>query len=127
MLHMLIVAVLVMGWTSGMLVHVGLGLCVVYGVSVLLMLFLQRHHDERWREVGDVLEELTTTWYFGASLIVIWLLSRVLQSNLLLALAGLAILAGPAVISLLTKERKLPAKPFGLHQGRNPANPHEHR
>ncbi len=22
---------------------------------------LQRHHDARWREVGDVLEELTTT------------------------------------------------------------------
>ena len=28
-------------------------------------------------------------------------------SNLLLALAGLAILAGPAVVSLLTKEKKL--------------------
>jgi hypothetical protein len=26
---------------------------------VLLMLFLQRHHDARWREVADVLEERT--------------------------------------------------------------------
>lgn len=107
MLHSLVVAVLVMGWMSGTLVRVGLGLCVVYGVTVLSMLFLQRHHDARWREVGDVLEELTTTWYFGAAMIVLWLLSRVLQNNLLLALAGLAILAGPAVVSLLTKEKKL--------------------
>ena len=107
MLHLLVVAVLVMGWMSGTLVRVGLGLCVLYGVTVLSMLFLQRHHDVRWREVGDVLEELTTTWYFGAAMIVLWLLSRVLQNNLLLALAGLAILAGPAVVSLLTKEKKL--------------------
>ncbi|MDY1036446.1 hypothetical protein GJV04_09485 [Enterobacteriaceae bacterium RIT714] len=107
MLHLLVVAVLVMGWMSRNLVHVGLGLCVMYGVTVLSMLFLQRHHEARWREVGDVLEELTTTWYFGAALIVLWLLSRVLQNNLLLALAGLAILAGPAVVSLLTKEKKL--------------------
>ena len=105
--HLLVVAALVMGWMSGTLVRVGLGLCVVYGVTVLSMLFLQRHHDARWREVGDVLEELTTTWYFGAAMIVLWLLSRVLQNNLLLALAGLAILAGPAVVSLLTKEKKL--------------------
>lgn len=107
MLHLLVVAVLVMGWMSGTLVRVGLGLCVLYGVTVLSMLFLQRHHDARWREVGDVLEELTTTWYFGAAMIVLWLLSRLLQNNLLLALAGLAILAGPAVVSLLTKEKKL--------------------
>ena len=107
MLHLLVVAVLVMGWMSGTLVRVGLGLCVVYGVTVLSMLFLQRHHEARWREVGDVLEELTTTWYFGAAMIVLWLLSRVLQNNLLLALAGLAILAGPAVVSLMTKEKKL--------------------
>ncbi|PTA93362.1 hypothetical protein CWM66_04845 [Kosakonia sp. H7A] len=107
MLHMLIVALLVMGWMSGSLVRVGLSLCVLYGVSVLLMLFLQRHHDARWRGIGDVLEELTTTWYFGASLIVIWLLSRVLPNHFILAAAGLVILAGPAVVSLLTKERKL--------------------
>ena len=107
MLHLLVVAVLVMAWMSGTLVRVGLGLCVLYGVTVLLMLFLQRHHEERWREVADVLEELTTTWYFGAALIVLWLLSRVLQNNFLLAVAGLAILAGPAIVSLLTKDKKL--------------------
>ena len=107
MLHLLVVAVLVMAWMSGTLVRVGLGLCVLYGVTVLLMLFLQRHHEERWREVADVLEELTTTWYFGAAVIVLWFLSRVLQNNFLLAVAGLAILAGPAIVSLLTKDKKL--------------------
>ena len=86
-LHLLVVALLVMGWMSGTLVRVGLGLCVVYGVTVLLMLALQRHHEQRWRDVADVLEELTTTWYFGAAMIVLWLLSRVLQNNVLLALA----------------------------------------
>ncbi|MEO3989421.1 YbhQ family protein [Pseudocitrobacter cyperus] len=115
MLHLLVVAVLVMGWMGGALVRVGLGLCVLYGVTVILMLALQRHREQRWRDVGDVLEELTTTWYFGAAIIALWLLSRVLHNNFLLALAGLAILAGPALVSLLVKEKKrhsgdLPAK-----------------
>ncbi|HGK4671043.1 TPA: YbhQ family protein [Kluyvera georgiana] len=105
MLHLLVISVLVMGWMSGALVRVGLGLCVVYAVTVLLMLALQRHPEQRWRDVADVLEELTTTWYFGAAVIVVWLLSRVLQNNYLLAVAGLAILAGPAVFSLLVKEK----------------------
>ncbi|WP_318390456.1 YbhQ family protein [Enterobacter sp.] len=105
MLHLLIVAVLVMSWMNGSLVRVGLGLCVLYGVTVLLMLALQRHHDVRFRETGDVLEELTTTWYFGAAMIAVWLLSRVLHNNLLLALAGAVILAGPAIISLLMKDK----------------------
>ncbi|ELR9967631.1 hypothetical protein R4U18_003754, partial [Salmonella enterica] len=81
MLHLLVVAMLVIGWMSGTLVRVGLGLCMLYGVTVLLMLALQRHHEQRWRDVADVLEELTTTWYFGTALIVLWLLSRVLQNN----------------------------------------------
>jgi peptidoglycan biosynthesis protein MviN/MurJ (putative lipid II flippase) len=107
MLHLLIVAVLVLAWMNAVMVRVGLGLCVVYAVTVLAMLFLQRHHEERWRGIGDFLEELTTTWYFGVAMIVLWLLSRVMQNNLLLALAGLVILAGPALVSLLAKEKKL--------------------
>ena len=49
MLHLLVVAVLVMGWMSGALVRVGLGLCVLYSVTLLAMLFLQRHHEARWQ------------------------------------------------------------------------------
>ena len=127
MLHLLVVAVLVMGWMSGALVRVGLGLCVLYSVTLLAMLFLQRHHEARWRGVGDFLEELTTTWYFGAAMIALWLLSRVLHNNLLLALAGLVILAGPAVVSLLAKDKSRYPKAFGLQQGGNAANPQKHR
>ena len=85
MLHLLVVALLVVGWMSKTLVHVGVGLCALYCVTVVMMLVFQRHPEQRWREVADVLEELTTTWYFGAALI----------------------LAGPAVVSLLAKDKKL--------------------
>lgn len=105
MLHLAVVAMLVAGWMSGALVKVGLVLCAFYALTVVLMLAFQRHHDGLWREVGDFLEELTTTWYFGAALIALWLLSRVLHNNLLLALAGVVILAGPAIISLLMKDK----------------------
>ena len=83
MLHLLVVALLVVGWMSKTLVHVGVGLCALYCVTVVMMLVFQRHPEQRWREVADVLEELTTTWYFGAALIVLWLLSRVLENNFL--------------------------------------------
>ena len=66
MLHLLVVALLVVGWMSKTLVHVGVGLCALYCVTVVMMLVFQRHPEQRWREVADVLEELTTTWYFGA-------------------------------------------------------------
>lgn len=82
MLHLLVVALLVVGWMSKTLVHVGVGLCALYCVTVVMMLVFQRHPEQRWREVADVLEELTTTWYFGAALIVLWLLSRVLVKQL---------------------------------------------
>ena len=69
MLHLLVVALLVVGWMSKTLVHVGVGLCALYCVTVVMMLVFQRHPEQRWREVADVLEELTTTWYFGAALL----------------------------------------------------------
>ncbi|HDS1234100.1 YbhQ family protein [Pluralibacter gergoviae] len=115
-LHLLVVAALVAGWMNGMLVRVGLGLCALYAVTIILMLLLQRHHEARWRDIGDFLEELTTTWYFGAAVIAIWLLSRVLHNNLLLALAGVAILAGPALLSLLVKEKNAAAKSSRQHR-----------
>lgn len=108
MSHLLIVAAVVLGWMNDMLARVGLGLCGVYGVTILMLLLLQRHQQGRWRDVGDFLEELTTSWYFGVALTVLWLLSRVLQNNLLLILVGLIILTGPAVIALLTKDKKSP-------------------
>ena len=38
MLHLLVVALLVVGWMSKTLVHVGVGLCALYCVTVVMML-----------------------------------------------------------------------------------------
>ncbi len=64
--------VLVIGWMSGISAR-RRKLCVLYGVTVLLlMLALRRHRQAKhWRDVADVLEELTTTRYFGTTLIVL--------------------------------------------------------
>lgn len=53
MLHLLVVALLVVGWMSKTLVHVGVGLCALYCVTVVMMLVFQRHPEQRWREVAD--------------------------------------------------------------------------
>ncbi|QUJ02023.1 hypothetical protein KCP75_03140 [Salmonella enterica subsp. enterica] len=69
---------------------------MLYGVTVLLMLALQRHHEQRWRDVADVLEELTTTRYFGTALIVLLAaIPRIAKQCVLLALAGWLSSPGP--------------------------------
>ncbi len=57
---------LVIGWMSGFVGARRHGVCVLYGVTVLLML-AQRHHEQRWRAMWRMLEELTTTRYFGTA------------------------------------------------------------
>lgn len=117
MLHLLVVAVLIVGWMSKSLVLVGLALCVLYAITVILMLALQRFHSGWLREFGDFLEELTTTWYFGTAMIGLWLLSRVFQSHAVLVFAGLIILAGPAIVSLLVKDTKRHSGDFSAKHG----------
>lgn len=106
MLHLLVVALLVVGWMSKTLVHVGVGLCALYCVTVVMMLVFQRHPEQRWREVADVLEELTTTAFWRSADCAVAVVPCT-GKQLLLAIAGLAILAGPAVVSLLAKDKKL--------------------
>ncbi len=60
MLHLLVVAVLVMGWMSGTLVRVGRGYASFTASPCCRCCFYSATMT-RWREVGDVLEELTTT------------------------------------------------------------------
>jgi hypothetical protein len=105
MLHLTVVIVLLTGWKMKALIPVGVGLCLLYVATVILMFAFQRFHSGRLRDIGDFLEELTTTWYFGTAMIALWLLSRVVESNLLIALAGLVMIAGPAVYSLLAKDK----------------------
>ncbi|XNM77864.1 YbhQ family protein [Escherichia coli] len=83
--------------------HVGVGLCALYCVTVVMMLVFQRHPEQRRREVADVLEELTTTWYLAQRSLCCGCCPCTGKRNFLLAIAGLAILAGQAVVSLLAK------------------------
>ena len=61
MLHLLVVALLVVGWMSKTLVHVGVGLCALYCVTVVMMLVFQRHPEQRWREVADAVAVVPCT------------------------------------------------------------------
>lgn len=103
LLHMLVIGVAVAGWLSGAPARVGLVLCVLYAMTLALMLVCQRHSAYRWRVMGDALEALTTAWYSGAAIIAVWLLSRVLHNHVVLVITGVVILAGPALTSLLAK------------------------
>ncbi len=105
MLHLLVVALLVVGWMSKTLVHVGVGLCALYCVTVVMMLVFQRHPEQRWREVADVLEELTTTSVFWRSADCSVAVVPRTGKQLLLANCRAGNLAGPAVVSLLAKIR----------------------
>lgn len=97
------IAVLVTGWKMDYLVTVGLGLCLFYGLALGLMFALQRQRGRRLREFVDFLEELTSNWYFGMSLVALWLLSKIVYPHWLLLAPGLLLLAGPALMSLLMK------------------------
>ncbi len=80
-LHLAVIALLVMGWMSGALVKVGIGLCLLYGATVLMMFALQRVHEGRLRELGDFLESSPPPWYFGNAIIALWLLSRIVHTT----------------------------------------------
>ncbi|WP_299997668.1 YbhQ family protein [uncultured Cedecea sp.] len=105
MLHLAVIGALLVGWKTASLIPVGIGLCLLYIFTVILMFAFQHFRSGMLRDIGDFLEELTTTWYFGTALIALWLLSRVVHSPLLLSIAGLAMIAGPAIYSLVHKEK----------------------
>lgn len=104
-LHLAVISALLVGWKTASLIPVGIGLCLLYIFTVVLMFAFHRFRSGTLRDIGDFLEELTTTWYFGTAMIALWLLSRVVQSPLLLALAGLVMIAGPAIYSLMAKDK----------------------
>ncbi|QKJ86468.1 Membrane protein [Paramixta manurensis] len=101
-LHLLLIAALVWGWKHQALVQVSTILLATYATIFLAMLLTQRIH--RLRNLGDFLEDVTTTWYFGAAMLVLFLLSRVVHNNLVLGCMGVVMLVGPALVSLLAKE-----------------------
>lgn len=101
-LHLLLIAALVWGWKHQSLIQVSMVLLAMYSSVFIAMMLTQR--IPRLRNLGDFLEDVTTTYYFGAAMLVLFLLSRVIHNNLLLGGIGLLMLAGPAVVSLLAKE-----------------------
>lgn len=105
-LHLLLIAALVWGWKHQALLQVSTILLALYASVFAAMLLTQRL--PHLRRIGDFLEDVTTTYYFGAAMLVLLVLSRVIHNNLLLGAAGVVMLAGPALVSLLVKERVLP-------------------
>ncbi|WP_158783262.1 YbhQ family protein [Pantoea sp. BAV 3049] len=101
-LHLLLIAGLVWGWKHQTLLQVSTVFLAMYASVFAAMLMTQR--SPRLRRVGDFLEDVTTTYYFGAAMLVLYLLSRVIHNNLLLGVVGVLMLTGPAVVSLLAKE-----------------------
>lgn len=107
-LHLLLIAALVWGWKHQALLQVSTILLAMYVSVFAAMLLTQRL--PRLRRIGDFLEDVTTTYYFGAAMLVLLVLSRVIHNNLLLCAAGVVMLAGPALVSLLVKERVQPSQ-----------------
>ncbi|MCZ4058910.1 YbhQ family protein [Pantoea sp. LMR881] len=101
-MHLLVIAALIAGWKHKALVEVCSTLVAAYAVVFIAMLVTQR--SARLRTLGDYLEEATTTYYFGAAMMTLFLVSRIFHSTLLLACLGLVMLLGPALVSLLAKE-----------------------
>ena len=102
-LHLMMFVALFWGWRERALVEVSSVLVAAYAAVFIAMLLTQR--IARLRRVGDFLEEITTTYYVGAAMLVLFLVSRLLHNNLLLACLGLVMLVGPALVSLLVKEQ----------------------
>lgn len=101
-LHLLLLALLVWGWKHQVLMQVSMVLVALYAIVFVAMLLTQS--VAQFRRAGDFLEDVTTTYYFGAAILVVFLLSRFVHNPLLLGSIGLLMLAGPALFSLLVKE-----------------------
>ncbi|MBA2815115.1 YbhQ family protein [Candidatus Pantoea persica] len=101
-MHALVIAALVWGWEHRALTDVCSTLVAAYAVVFIAMLVLQ--HSVRLRSIGDYLEEATTTYYFGAAMMTLFLVSRFVHYALLLGCLGMVMLVGPALVSLLAKE-----------------------
>lgn len=101
-MHLSVVVFLIWGWKHRLLAEVSAGLVAAYVIVLVAMMVTQR--IARLRLIGDYLEEASTTYYFGAAMLTLFLLSRVVHNPLLVGALGVVMLVGPALISLLAKE-----------------------
>ncbi len=100
-MHLTIIVSLIWGFKHKLLVEVSAGLVASYIVLLLAMLVTQ--NVSRFRALRDYLEEASTTYYFGAAMLSLFLMSRVLHNPLLICGVGAAMLIGPALFSLFVK------------------------
>lgn len=101
-MHLLLMLALIWGWKHRALVDVCSVLVTAYAVVFVAMLVTQQ--IARFRMLGDYLEEATTTYYFGAAMLSLFLISRFIHNSLFLACFGVMMLLGPALFSLLARE-----------------------
>lgn len=101
-MHLLVIITLVYAWKYNVLVAVSSAMVLAYVVLFVAMLIMQRIPSLRW--VGDSLEEATTTYYFGAGMLMLFLFSHFIHNSLLLVFLGLVMLVGPELFSLLVKD-----------------------
>ena len=99
--HISIITLLIWGWRHKALVDVSGILVLGYGLLLMAMLVTQR--IARLKRLGDFLEEASTTYYFGAAMLALFLLYRQWQNPFLIGMLGVTLLAGPALMSLLNK------------------------
>ncbi len=101
-MHLSVILLLTWGWKHRLLTEVSASLVAAYIVLLVAMLVTQRL--PRLRVAGDYLEEASTTYYFGAAMLSLFLFSRVIHNPLLVCALGVVMLVGPALFSLLAKE-----------------------
>lgn len=101
-MHLSVILFLVWGWKHRLLPEVSAGLVAAYVVLLVAMMITQR--ISRLRRAGDYLEEASTTYYFGAAMLSLYLLFRAVHNPLLIGALGVLLLVGPALVSLLAKE-----------------------
>lgn len=100
-MHISIITLLIWGWRHKALVDVS-GILVL-GYALLLSAMLVTQRITRLKRLGDFLEEASTTYYFGAAMLALFLLYQHWKNPFLIGMLGVTLLAGPALMSLLIK------------------------
>ncbi len=100
-MHLSIIALLIWGFKHHMLVDTSTWLVSAYLVLLVAMLVTQR--VVALRRLGDFLEEASTTYYFGAAMLSLYLIYQYFPNPLLIGLCAVCLLIGPALVSLFSK------------------------
>ncbi|WWO99098.1 MAG: YbhQ family protein [Candidatus Dasytiphilus stammeri] len=101
LINLILITVFVLGWKYHFLVQVSSILVILYNIIFMTMLFLQR--DSHWRQLSELLDDITTAYYCETVIITIYLLSRIIGDHFLLSILVVLTLAVPARFYLILK------------------------